>query len=132
MSKRETIAICFCGAAKTTALGIPLVAALFGSASNLKQSAIEIPVVLYTTEQVFFAQIFVYGFKWWLRRGLDKERDPEAGESITDRETEAQGGIEESGRDGATNATDKETAPIGAREPEPAMEGLPRGEGEVI
>lgn len=77
VSKRETIAICFCGAAKTTALGIPMVSAIWGHNSELQQSQLEIPVVLYTTEQIFFAQLLVYVFKNWLERGDDAETPPD-------------------------------------------------------
>ncbi len=52
MSMEETIAVCFCGAAKTTSLGIPLVAAMWAAADNLTRAFIQIPVLLYTIEQV--------------------------------------------------------------------------------
>ncbi|KAK2600307.1 LRR receptor-like serine/threonine-protein kinase RGI2 [Conoideocrella luteorostrata] len=64
----QTIAICFCGAAKTTSLGIPLVAAMWDDSDDLKKAFIQIPVLLYTIEQVFIAQIIVFVFKWYLRR----------------------------------------------------------------
>lgn len=54
MSKKQTIAVCFCGAAKTTGLGIPLVTAMWASADNLTRAYIQIPVLLYTIEQVCF------------------------------------------------------------------------------
>ncbi|KAH8895162.1 hypothetical protein GQ53DRAFT_744616 [Thozetella sp. PMI_491] len=68
MSKEQTIAVCFCGAAKTTSLGIPLVSAMWNRSDDLTRSFIQIPVLLYTIEQVFMAQILVYFFKWYLRR----------------------------------------------------------------
>jgi sodium/bile acid cotransporter 7 len=68
ISITETIAICFCGAAKTTSLGIPLVSAMWNSSDNLTRAYIQIPVLLYTIEQVFMAQIIVYFFKWFLKR----------------------------------------------------------------
>lgn len=52
MSKEVTIAICFCGAAKTTGLGIPLVTAMWTASDNLTRAYIQIPVLLYTIEQV--------------------------------------------------------------------------------
>jgi hypothetical protein len=33
-----------------------------------------VPVLLYTTEQMFVAHFFVQAFRWWTRR-LDKRRD---------------------------------------------------------
>lgn len=53
MSMTETIAVCFCGAAKTTSLGIPLVSAMWNSSDNLTRAYIQIPVLLYTIEQVW-------------------------------------------------------------------------------
>ncbi|KAK5990089.1 Solute carrier RCH1 [Cladobotryum mycophilum] len=96
MSKEQTIAVCFCGAAKTTSLGIPLVTAMWASSDNLTRAFIQIPVLLYTIEQVFMAQILVYGFKWYLRRGpkpsteaQTDEREPESAQAVeaTDDET---------------------------------------------
>lgn len=69
MSREQTIAVCFCGAAKTTSLGIPLVSAMWARSDDLMRAYIQIPVLLYTIEQVFMAQILVYFFKWYLKRG---------------------------------------------------------------
>ena len=52
MSKLQTVAVCFCGAAKTTSLGIPLVTAMWNAADDLTRAYIQIPVLLYTIEQV--------------------------------------------------------------------------------
>lgn len=57
--EEETIAVCFCGAAKTTSLGIPLVAAMWAAADDLTRALIQIPVLLYTIEQV---SQFLYNF----------------------------------------------------------------------
>lgn len=54
MSKEQTIAVCFCGAAKTTSLGIPLVTSMWTQADDLTRAFITIPVLLYTIEQVSF------------------------------------------------------------------------------
>lgn len=77
MSKTQTVAICFCGAAKTQSLGIPLIAAMWTHTDSLTMAYIQIPVVLYTMEQVFLAQVLVYFFKWYLRRDREKV-EPEA------------------------------------------------------
>lgn len=62
MCMEETIAVCFCGAAKTTSLGIPLVAAMWAAADDLTRAFIQIPVLLYTIEQVclFFSGTFIH------------------------------------------------------------------------
>lgn len=69
MSKEQAVAVCFCGAAKTTSVGIPLVAAMWHSKVAETQATLSIPVLLYTMEQVFLAQMLVYVFRWYLRRG---------------------------------------------------------------
>ncbi|KAJ6446520.1 sodium bile acid symporter [Purpureocillium lavendulum] len=87
MSREQTVAVCFCGAAKTTSLGIPLVTAMWTASDDLTRSLIQIPVLLYTIEQVFVAQILVYVFRWYLRRGhkADAESGAEsAGETTAD------------------------------------------------
>ena len=52
MSREQTVAMCFCGAAKTTGVGIPLVAAMWAQKDDLTRAFIQIPVLLYTIEQV--------------------------------------------------------------------------------
>ena len=52
VSREQTVAVCFCGAAKTTSLGIPLVTAMWASADSTTRAYIQIPVLLYTVEQV--------------------------------------------------------------------------------
>lgn len=85
MSKEQTIAVCFCGAAKTTSLGIPLVSSMWARADDLTRAYIQIPVLLYTIEQVFMAQGLVYVFRWYMRRGNKQH---------TDEETEQDTGVE--------------------------------------
>ncbi|KAI1340459.1 SBF-like CPA transporter family-domain-containing protein [Xylariaceae sp. FL0016] len=68
MPREHVVAVCFCGAAKTTSLGIPLAAAMWSQLDNLTISSIQVPVLLYTVEQVFAAQFLTIFFKWWLRR----------------------------------------------------------------
>lgn len=82
MSKEQTIAVCFCGAAKTTSVGIPLVSAMWAQKDELTRAAVAIPVMLYTMEQVFLAQGLVYVFRHYLKRdevrkeSVDLERVP--------------------------------------------------------
>ncbi|KAI5465625.1 putative sodium bile acid cotransporter [Mariannaea sp. PMI_226] len=75
MSKEQTIAVCFCGAAKTTSLGIPLASAMWTQADNLTRAYIQIPVLLYTIEQVFMAQLLVYVFRRYIRQAKENEGD---------------------------------------------------------
>ncbi|KAL2856885.1 putative sodium bile acid cotransporter [Aspergillus pseudodeflectus] len=70
----EAIAVCFCGPAKSTALGIPLLYAMWTPVDLFLKAKTSVPVLLYTTEQMFVAHFFVHAFRWWTRR-LDKRRD---------------------------------------------------------
>ncbi|TLD29305.1 hypothetical protein PspLS_03943 [Pyricularia sp. CBS 133598] len=83
MSKEQTIAVCFCGAAKTTSLGIPLVTAMWSESDNLRRAFIQIPVLLYTIEQVFIAQLLVYFFKRYMKR--DQKDSGTDADTVTDR-----------------------------------------------
>ncbi|KAK6344572.1 hypothetical protein TWF718_006532 [Orbilia javanica] len=58
------IAICFCAPAKTTGLGLPIVTAMWTRYPEEMKAKIQIPVVLYTIEQIFIAQALV----WWFSR----------------------------------------------------------------
>ncbi|KAI1393841.1 uncharacterized protein F4822DRAFT_386111 [Hypoxylon trugodes] len=85
MPKELVVAVCFCGAAKTTSVGIPLVAAMWAQLDNFTISSIQVPVLLYTVEQVFVAQFFTIFFRWWLHR---TEKGMLDAESTTTREQE--------------------------------------------
>ncbi|KAI1769604.1 putative sodium bile acid cotransporter [Hypoxylon sp. FL1150] len=78
MPKELVVAVCFCGAAKTTSVGIPLAAAMWSQLDNFTISSIQVPVLLYTVEQVFVAQFFTISFKWWLHRGKKGTSDVES------------------------------------------------------
>lgn len=81
MPKELVVAVCFCGAAKTTSVGIPLAAAMWSQLDNFTISSIQVPVLLYTVEQVFVAQFFTIFFKWWLHRDEKGTSDVESNAS---------------------------------------------------
>jgi len=111
MSKEQAVAVCFCGAAKTTGVGIPLVAAMWAGQSDIIRASIAIPVLLYTIEQVFLAQVLVYVFKWYLKRSvhsdldMESRRDEESGRDAESRRPSAARVYE---LDGAGEGTDVE------------------------
>ncbi|KAI1100006.1 SBF-like CPA transporter family-domain-containing protein [Jackrogersella minutella] len=78
MPKELVVAVCFCGAAKTTSVGIPLTAAMWSQLDNFTISSIQVPVLLYTVEQVFIAQFFTIFFRWWLHRTTKGALDAES------------------------------------------------------
>jgi sodium/bile acid cotransporter 7 len=79
ISKLETISICFCAPAKTQALGIPLIAAMYASSTDMTRALIQVPMILYTAEQILVGQVLVVLFKRWLAKGKEAslEQGPE-------------------------------------------------------
>ncbi|KAH8807151.1 putative sodium bile acid cotransporter [Xylogone sp. PMI_703] len=73
----EAIAVCFCGPAKTTALGIPLLYAMWTSIDLFTKAKTSVPVLFYTTEQIAVAQFMVYILSRWSRRIETENRDIE-------------------------------------------------------
>ncbi|KAI5306209.1 hypothetical protein KEM56_001849 [Ascosphaera pollenicola] len=61
----ETIAICFCGPAKTTGLGIPLLYSMYKDNDMFDNARMSVPVILYTTQQIFAAHFMIHLFHWW-------------------------------------------------------------------
>ncbi len=77
MDKRETIAVVFCAPAKTQAMGVPLVQAMYASASEATRASLQVPIVLYTVEGILIAQVLVTVFKRWL--AVEPEKAIESG-----------------------------------------------------
>lgn len=77
MSAEETIAVCFCGPAKSTALGIPLLYAMWTPVDLFVKAKTSVPVLLYTTEQICVAHVFVHVFGRWKARVSEKEKGRE-------------------------------------------------------
>jgi sodium/bile acid cotransporter 7 len=73
MSPEETIAVCFCGPAKSTALGIPLLYAMWQPVDLFTKAKTSVPVLLYTTEQICVAHFFVQLFRRWHAKVIEKE-----------------------------------------------------------
>ncbi|THC97825.1 hypothetical protein EYZ11_002678 [Aspergillus tanneri] len=72
ISPEETIAVCFCGPAKSTALGIPLLYAMWTQVDLFTKAKTSVPVLLYTTEQICVAHFFVHVFLRWHRSVHEK------------------------------------------------------------
>jgi sodium/bile acid cotransporter 7 len=81
MSPEETIAVCFCGPAKSTALGIPLLYAMWKPIDLYTKAKTSVPVLLYTTEQICVAHFFVQLFRRWHARLVEKELVAYAGDA---------------------------------------------------
>lgn len=130
MSKEQTVAVCFCGAAKTTSVGIPLVSAMWAQKDDLTRASLAIPVLLYTMEQVFLAQILVYGFRRYLRRGEGPEKKAAAvGVDVELAHPPASAPAVGMGEGKGIDEAEAEAEGAGGRVGEPA--GLATGDGKV-
>lgn len=77
VGKQEAISICFCAPAKTQALGIPLIASMYTTADDRTRALIQVPMILYTAEQILVGQVLVWLFKRWTRQDERKASDKE-------------------------------------------------------
>ncbi|KAF9324476.1 hypothetical protein BG006_000496 [Podila minutissima] len=70
MSKPDTVAILFCGATKSVAMGIPMIKILYtsGPGSSLA-GLLATPLLIYHVEQLFFGAGMVSWLKKWVSRG---------------------------------------------------------------
>ena len=59
------------------ALGIPLLASMYPTASDMVRASVQIPVILYTAEQIFVGQFMVWYFRRWLARDRAKRAQQE-------------------------------------------------------
>lgn len=83
-SREDTVSIMLCGAAKTVALGVPLINAQYNG-DNTKIGLVSIPLVLYQGEQILVAQLLVPIFRRWIERG-QKQKDIIEKEKVTEKE----------------------------------------------
>ncbi|KAK9474961.1 SBF-like CPA transporter family-domain-containing protein [Dipodascopsis tothii] len=67
-TREDTVSIMLCGAAKTVALGVPLINAQYAS-DSAKIGVVSIPLVLYQGEQILVAQLLVPMFRKWIEAG---------------------------------------------------------------
>ncbi|KAF7596757.1 hypothetical protein BBP40_000185 [Aspergillus hancockii] len=74
----ETIAVCFCGPSKSTALGVSLLYAMWTPVDLYIKAKTSVPVLLYTTEQIRIAHFFVHLFRKWSAR-VNEKGDVECG-----------------------------------------------------
>ncbi|KAI5277898.1 hypothetical protein KEM54_004798, partial [Ascosphaera aggregata] len=84
MSVGETIAICFCGPAKTTGIGIPVLYAMYSKNDMFDNARMSVPVILYTTQQIFAAHFMVHLIHRW----GEKAKKVECGDAIMDGDEE--------------------------------------------
>jgi sodium/bile acid cotransporter 7 len=68
--KKDSIAIMFCGAAKSLAMGISLINAFYGNQNQEITGLISLPFIIYHVEQLTFGAIAVILLKNWIQKEL--------------------------------------------------------------
>ncbi|KAK9457771.1 SBF-like CPA transporter family-domain-containing protein [Dipodascopsis uninucleata] len=83
-SKRDTIAICYVVPAKTPALGVPLVTALYSHAAigEKEKSMLLIPMILYQIEQLTFSNLTIPLFRRWVEDEEEAMKADETSKSL--------------------------------------------------
>ncbi|KAF9213957.1 hypothetical protein BGZ59_004568 [Podila verticillata] len=70
MSKPDTVAILFCGATKSVAMGIPMIKILYSSGPESSLAGLlATPLLIYHVEQLFFGAGMVSWLNKWVSRG---------------------------------------------------------------
>lgn len=77
-SRKDTVAVILCGAAKTVVLGVPLINAQYSAREELI-GRVSVPLVLYQGEQLVVTQLLIPLFRRWIAAGEAKAaaQDPE-------------------------------------------------------
>ncbi|SCU91227.1 LAMI_0E05160g1_1 [Lachancea mirantina] len=74
-SRRDAVAILFCGPAKTAALGVSLISAQYGD--NFSElGKLLVPLVLYQSEQVVAAKLLVPLARRWILQDVSSAQEP--------------------------------------------------------
>ncbi|KAG0360218.1 hypothetical protein BG005_011198 [Podila minutissima] len=70
MSKEDTVAVLFCGATKSVAMGVPMIKIMYSSASASSLAGLlATPLLIYHVEQLFSGAFMVGWLKKWVGRG---------------------------------------------------------------
>ncbi|KAK4511938.1 uncharacterized protein ATC70_003937 [Mucor velutinosus] len=72
-SREDTVAVMYCGATKTVAMGVPLINVLYQKGDPGTIGVLSTPLLLYHVEQLILGNIEVEILKKWISRG--KKRD---------------------------------------------------------
>ncbi|KAI9492199.1 SBF-like CPA transporter family-domain-containing protein [Zychaea mexicana] len=89
-SREDTVAVMYCGATKTVAMGVPLINVLYENGDPGTIGVLSTPLLLYHVEQLILGNIEVDILKNWVLRG--KEKDAKAIPPSRDEEDQSHGG----------------------------------------
>ncbi|KAI7856162.1 SBF-like CPA transporter family-domain-containing protein [Circinella umbellata] len=94
-SREDTVAVMYCGATKTVALGMPLINVLYQKGDPGQVGVLATPLLLYHVEQLILGNIEVDIMKRWIKRGKqqqEKEDQEKSDYSSRDEEEMVQDG----------------------------------------
>ncbi|KAI8055585.1 SBF-like CPA transporter family-domain-containing protein [Gilbertella persicaria] len=74
-SREDTVAIMYCGATKTVAMGVPLINVLYQNGDPGTVGVLSTPLLLYHVEQLILGNIEVEILKKWVKRGKKPETE---------------------------------------------------------
>ncbi|KAF9939152.1 hypothetical protein BGZ67_009898 [Mortierella alpina] len=84
LSKKDTVAILFCGATKSVAMGIPMIKILYSSSTGSALAGLlATPLLIYHVEQLFSGAFMVGWLKKWVGRGEETLETFETRQSST-------------------------------------------------
>ncbi|CAF3587498.1 unnamed protein product [Rotaria sp. Silwood1] len=72
-SREDTVAIMFCGATKTVAMGVPLINILYTGGDQEVIGLLSLPLIMYHVEQLIMGAIEVLLLKKWVTTGIKKQ-----------------------------------------------------------
>ncbi|KAI9310295.1 SBF-like CPA transporter family-domain-containing protein [Dichotomocladium elegans] len=72
-SREDTVAVMYCGATKTVAMGVPLINVLYQNGDPGTVGVLSTPLLLYHVEQLILGNIEVDLLKRWVSRGNKKD-----------------------------------------------------------
>ncbi|KAI9310729.1 SBF-like CPA transporter family-domain-containing protein [Dichotomocladium elegans] len=76
-SREDTVAVMYCGATKTVAMGAPLINVIFQNADPGALGVLLTPLLLYHVEQLILGNIEVDLLSRWIKRGKRQKQDVE-------------------------------------------------------
>ncbi|CAO3630988.1 unnamed protein product [Mucor hiemalis] len=84
-NREDTVAIMFCGATKTVAMGVPLINVLYQKGDPGTIGVLSTPLLLYHVEQLILGNIEVEILKKWVARGkLQEKQKSTSSEDLAD------------------------------------------------
>ncbi|KAI9249358.1 SBF-like CPA transporter family-domain-containing protein [Helicostylum pulchrum] len=89
-SREDTVAVMFCGATKTVAMGVPLINVLYQKGDPGTIGVLSTPLLLYHVEQLILGNIEVEILKKWVARGKKRLEEQKADEILDDNSSDQQ------------------------------------------